>query len=75
VSHLLDYKNFLISGGALTNWPASTTWRAFGRVVKIASGGKTVVLQRLEDGREFDSREEAEAHAIELAKQWIDAQS
>ena len=74
VSDLLDYKTFLISGGALPNWPASKTWRAFGRVVRIAPGGKTVVLQRLEDGREFDSREEAEAHALELAKQWVDAQ-
>ena len=44
------------------------------RPVRIAPGGKTVVLQRLEDGREFDSREEAEAHALELAKQWVDAQ-
>ena len=43
--------------------------------LKIAPGGKTVVLQRLEDGREFDSREEAEAHAIELAKQWVDARA
>ena len=71
---LLDYKNFFISGGGLPNWAESTTWRAFGRVVRIAPGGKTVVLQRLEDGREFDSREEAEAHALELAKQWVDAQ-
>jgi len=52
-----------------------TTWRAFGRVVRIAPGGQTVVLQRLEDERQFDSRDEAEAHAIELAKQWVDAQS
>ena len=73
MSDLLDYKNFLISGGGLTNWPTSTTWRAFGRVVKIAPGGKTVVLQLLEDGREFDSREEAEAHALELCKEWVDA--
>jgi hypothetical protein len=74
VSGLLDYKNFFISGGGLPDWPASKTWRAFGRVVRIAPGDKTVVLQRLEDGREFDSREEAEAHALELAKQWVDAQ-
>jgi hypothetical protein len=73
VSGLLDYKNFFISGGGLPD-SASKTWRAFGRVVRIAPGDKTVVLQRLEDGREFDSREEAEAHALELAKQWVDAQ-
>ena len=73
-SGLLAYKNFLISGGGLPNWPASKTRRAFGRVVRIAPGGKTVVLQRLEDGREFDSREEAEAHALELCKEWVDAQ-
>jgi hypothetical protein len=43
--------------------------------VKIAPGGRTVVLQRLEDSQEFKSREEAEAHALELCKKWIDAQS
>ena len=75
VSDLLDYKNSLISGGELNTWPKGTTWQAFGRVVRIAPGGQTVVLQRLEDERQFDSRDEAEAHAIELAKQWVDAQS
>ena len=74
VSDLLDYKNFLISGGALPDWPASVHWRAFGRVVRIAPGGKTVVLQRLEDRRELQSREEAEAHALELCREWVDKQ-
>jgi len=72
VPDLLDYKNFFISGGGLPNWPASKTWRALGLVVRIAPGGKTVVLQRLEDNHAFHNR--AQTHALELAKQWVDEQ-
>jgi len=71
-SGLLAYKNFLISGGGLPNWPASMKWRALGLVVPIAPGGQTVVLQRLEDDQAFQSPDESEVQALEVAKQWID---
>ncbi len=71
-SGLLAYKNFLISGGGLPNWPASMKWRALGLVVPIAAGGRTVVLRRLEDDQAFQSPEESEVQALEVAKQWID---
>jgi hypothetical protein len=56
---------------AFPNWPASIKWRALGLVVRIAPGPQMVMIQRLKDDHRFQSREEAEVHALELAKQWV----
>jgi len=65
------YKNFYISGGGLPDWPKSTKWRPFGRVFKIGPGGRTIVIQRVQNEQMFSEREDAEAHTLKLAKEWV----
>ena len=69
---MLQYKNVFISSGGLPDWPNSVNWRALGRVLKIAPGGRTIVVKRLEDRQTFQEREEAEANGLRLAKEWVD---
>jgi len=51
------------------SWPASIMWRALRLIVRTAPGGQTTVLKQFEDNHAFHSRDEADTHAIELAKQ------
>ena len=69
-----EYKTFTISGSAVPETATGFTWNASGSVLRIAPTGITVELNRVEDREIFENKQEAEARALELCKEWIDAQ-
>ena len=47
-------------------------WYARGDVCIVEASRRTVVIKRFEPTEVFRSKEEAEAHGLELAKAWVD---
>ena len=61
------YKGYWIDGGAQIIRPNSRDWQSKGTVLKDGRLGSVVEVERLE-GEIFSTKEEAEAHGLELCK-------
>ena len=69
---MLQYKGYMISGCSIPMYMQGCQSR--GSVCKAGRAGSVVELQRI-DGRMFKTTKEAEAHGLELARDWVDRQT
>jgi hypothetical protein len=68
---MVPYKDYLIRGKAVRVNPNSPDgWRSHGDVFVNSSKG-SIHIKHLE-GVIFESKKAAEAHGLELCKQWVD---
>ena len=67
-----QYKDYLVNGGGLSDWPRSSKFPAMSVVVKVKPGGTTVVIKRFMAQQVFDDSKDAAAHALRRAKEWVD---
>jgi hypothetical protein len=67
---MIPYKGYLIRGMAVRVHPNSPDWRSQGDVFVNSSEG-SIHIKHLE-GVIFESKEAAEAHGLELCKEWLD---
>jgi len=47
-------------------------WYARGGVCIVEASGHTIEIERFESREAFKSKEEAEAHGLKLARDWVD---
>ena len=66
---MLEYKGYKISGTSTPIYMEGCELR--GSVFKPARAGSIIELARIE-GKIFKTIKEAEAHGLELAKEWVD---
>ena len=66
---MLEYKGFKISGTSTPIYMKGCESR--GSVFKAARAGSIIELVRVE-GKIFKTMKEAEAHGLELAREWVD---
>jgi hypothetical protein len=66
---MLEYKGYKISGTSTPIYMEGCESR--GSVFKPARAGSIIELARIE-GKIFKTIKEAEAHGLELAKEWVD---
>ena len=69
---MLEYKGYKISGTSTPIYMEGCESR--GSVFKLARAGSIIELARIE-GKIFKTMKEAEAHGLELAKEWVDKRS
>ena len=69
------YNGYWVSGSALLTYGYGNEWYARGYVSTVEPSGYTVDIKRFEPSEVFTSKEEAEAHGLELAKAWVDERS
>jgi len=69
---MLEYKGYKISGTSTPIYMEGCESR--GSVFKPARAGSIIELARIE-GKIFKTIKEAEAHGLELAKEWVDKRS
>ena len=67
-----QYKGYWASSFAFMTYGYGNDWYARGCVSKIEPSGYTVDIKRFEPSDVFTSKEEAEAHGIRLAREWMD---
>jgi hypothetical protein len=66
---MLQYKGYMISGCSIPIYTKGCQSR--GSVCRAGRSGFVIELQRI-DGKMFKTRKEAEAHGLELAREWVD---
>ena len=66
---MLQYKGYMISGCSIPMYMKGCQSR--GSVCKVGRAGSVIELQRI-DGTLFKTTKEAEAHGLELAREWVD---
>jgi hypothetical protein len=66
---MLQYKGYMISGCSIPIYTKGCQSR--GSVCRAGRSGSVIELQRI-DGKMFKTRKEAEAHGLELAREWVD---
>jgi hypothetical protein len=69
---MLEYKGYKISGESIPMYMEGCESR--GSVCKPARGGSIIEIARIE-GKIFPTMKEAEAHGLELAREWVDRQT
>ena len=69
---LEHYKGFLIDGSAVATYATGTDWYAQGMILRPGPQGSLIEVKRI-DRPVFSSKEAAEEYAIQLCKEWIDA--
>jgi hypothetical protein len=69
---MLLYKGYMISGCSIPMYMQGCQSR--GSVCKAGRAGSVVELQRI-DGKTFKTTKEAEAHGLELAREWVDGKT
>jgi len=69
------YKGYWVSGSALLTYGYGNKWYARGAVSIVEPSRRTIDIKRFEPSEIFTSKEEAEAHGLELAKAWVDERS
>jgi hypothetical protein len=67
-----QYKGYWVSSFAFMTYGYGNDWYARGCVSKIEPSGYTVDVNRFEPSDVFTSKEEAEAHGLKLARDWVD---
>ena len=65
---MIQYKGFRISGSSI---PMFTGCESIGTVLRNGRTGSIIEVTRIE-GKIFETMKEAEAHGLELARQWVD---
>ena len=68
------YKGFLITGSALPTFATGFDWYSQGTILRPGRLASIVEVKRIE-GPIFNSKEAAEAHGLQLCKDWIDRRS
>jgi hypothetical protein len=66
---MLQYKGYMISGCSVPMYMQGCQSR--GSVCKAGRAGSVIELERI-DGKVFNTTKEAEAHGLELAREWVD---
>jgi hypothetical protein len=66
---MLEYKGFKISGSSVPTYSEGCHSR--GSVCRPGRAGSIIEVARIE-GKIFKTMKEAEAHGLELARQWVD---
>jgi hypothetical protein len=66
---MLQYKGYMISGCSVPMYMQGCQSR--GSVCKAGRAGSVIELERI-DGKVFKTTKEAEAHGLELAREWVD---
>ena len=66
---MLEYKGYKIGGGSIPMYMAGC--ESVGTVYRKGRAGSIIQVARIE-GNIFKSMKEADAHGLELAKQWVD---
>jgi hypothetical protein len=66
---MLQYKGYMISGCSIPIYTKGCQSR--GSVCRAGRSGSVIELQRI-DGGMFKTTKEAEAHGLELAREWVD---
>jgi hypothetical protein len=69
---MLEYKGYMISGSSVPIYIQGCQSR--GSVCKAGRMGSVIEVHRIE-GTIFKTIKEAEAHGLELARQWVDRKS
>ena|GEM_PF-3657668 len=67
-----EYKNYLVNGGGLFDWPYSSKFRAMSVVLQVRPSGTTVVIKRFVAQQLFQDSTDAAAYALKRAKAWVD---
>jgi hypothetical protein len=68
------YKGFLITGSAMPTFATGFDWYSLGTILRPGRLSSIVEVKRIE-GPIFNSKEAAEAHGLQLCKDWIDRRS
>ena len=68
-----QYKGYWVSGSALMTYGYGNDWYARGGVCIVEASGHTIEIKRFEPSDVFTSKEEAEAHGLKLARDWVDS--
>jgi hypothetical protein len=66
---MLQYKGYMISGCSVPMYMQGCQSR--GSVCKAGRAGSVIELERI-DAKVFKTTKEAEAHGLELAREWVD---
>jgi hypothetical protein len=66
------YKTYWIAGWALTVRGFGPERYARADVCVVEASGRTVVVKSFKPSETFSSKEEAEAHGLELCRKWVD---
>jgi len=66
---MVEYKGYLIFGKALKVYPDSAYWCSHGDVF-INEPARSTLVARV-GGAIFESKQAAEAHGLELCREWI----
>ena len=72
MASVILYKGYTISGESLPSYMEGC--HSFGTVYRNSRAGSIVEVARIE-GKIFKTMKEAEAHGLELARQWVDKRS
>ena len=66
---MLEYKGYKISGESIPMYMSG--WESLGRVYRPGRAVSIIQLARIK-GKIFQTMKEAEAHGLELAKEWVE---
>ena len=66
---MLEYKGYKISGSSTPMYMEGC--ESLGSVCKPGRNGSVIEVARIE-GKIFNTMKEAEAHGLELAREWVD---
>ena len=65
-----EYKGYFISGLAVPTYLTGQLSKSLGIVLKSGRLGSVVEVKRIE-GENFDSKQKANQHSLELCKAWV----